>query len=70
MSAADSMADDLVSGSVKRDRSTNDLVDGFNNLNLLRQAGLMVALAASVAIGFAVVLWTIGDDYRPLYAGL
>lgn len=70
MSAADSMADDLGSGSVKKDRSTSDLVDGFNNLNLLRQAGLMVALAASVAIGFAVVLWTIGDDYRPLYAGL
>jgi flagellar M-ring protein FliF len=70
MSAADSMADDLASGSVKKDRSTSDLVDGFNNLNLLRQAGLMVALAASVAIGFAVVLWTIGEDYRPLYAGL
>jgi flagellar M-ring protein FliF len=70
MGAADSMADDLGSGSVKKDRSTSDLVDGFNNLNILRQAGLMVALAASVAIGFAVVLWTIGDDYRPLYAGL
>ena len=70
MSAADGMADDLASSSVKRDRSTSDLVDGFNNLNLLRQAGLMVALAASVAIGFAVVLWTIGEDYRPLYAGL
>jgi len=70
MSAADGMADDLASGSVKRGRSTSDFVDGFNNLNILRQAGLMVALAASVAIGFAVVLWTIGDDYRPLYAGL
>lgn len=70
MGAADSMADDLGSGSVKKDRSTSDLVDGFNNLNILRQAGLMVALAASVAIGFAVVLWTIGEDYRPLYAGL
>jgi flagellar M-ring protein FliF len=70
MGAADSMAGDLGSGSVKKDRSTSDLVDGFNNLNILRQAGLMVALAASVAIGFAVVLWTIGEDYRPLYAGL
>ncbi|MBX2807719.1 MAG: flagellar M-ring protein FliF [Cellvibrionaceae bacterium] len=55
---------------VKKDRSTNDLVEGFNNLNLLRQIGLMVALASSVAIGFAVVLWTQGEDYRPLYAGL
>ncbi len=53
-----------------RDRSTNDLVEGFNNLNLIRQVGLMVGLAASVAIGFAVVLWTQGEDYRPLYGSL
>lgn len=52
------------------DRSTSDLVEGFNNLNLLRQIGLMVGLAASVAIGFAVVLWTQGEDYRPLYGSL
>jgi flagellar M-ring protein FliF len=43
-----------------------DLAEGFSSLNLFRQIGLMVALAASVAIGFAVVLWTQGDDYRPL----
>lgn len=43
-----------------------DLVQGFNNLNLLRQIGLMIGLAASVAIGFWVVLWTQGEDYRPL----
>lgn len=51
-------------------RPRGDLFEGFNNLNLLRQAGLMVGLAASVAIGFAVVLWTQGEDYRPLYASL
>lgn len=44
-----------------------DLVEGFSSLNLARQAGLMVALAASVAIGFAVVLWTQSDEYRPLF---
>ena len=53
-----------------KDKSTSNLVEGFNNLNLLRQIGLMVALAASVAIGFAVVLWTQEDDYRPLYSNL
>lgn len=53
-----------------KDRATSDLVEGFNNLNILRQAGLMVGLAASVAIGFAVVLWTQGEDYRPLYGSL
>ncbi|ODS22708.1 flagellar M-ring protein FliF [Candidatus Endobugula sertula] len=52
------------------DRSTSDLVEGFNNLNLVRQIGLMVALAASVAIGFAAVLWTQEEDYRPLYSSL
>lgn len=66
MSAADASAN----ADIKRDGTTNDLVEGFNNLNLIRQIGLMIALASSVAIGFAVVLWTQGDDYRPLYAGL
>ena len=44
-----------------------DLAEGFISMNLFRQVGLMIALAASVAIGFAVVLWTQGDDYRPLF---
>ncbi len=50
--------------------STNDLIEGFNNLNLLRQAGLMIGLAASVAIGFAVVLWSQGEDWKPLYGSM
>ncbi len=74
MSTADAMVDldDDLDGSSSRvkDRSANDLVEGFNNLNLLRQAGLLVALAASVAIGFYAVILTLGEDYRPLYAGL
>lgn len=49
---------------------THDLVEGFNNLNIVRQAGLMVGLAVSVAIGFAVVMWTQEADYRPLYGSL
>ncbi|NIB43217.1 flagellar basal body M-ring protein FliF [Pseudomaricurvus alkylphenolicus] len=53
-----------------RDNPASDLIEGFNSLNLIRQAGLMVGLAASVAIGFAVVLWTQGKDYRPLYGSL
>lgn len=44
-----------------------DFLEGLSNLNLLRQVGLMVALAASVAIGFAIVMWMQEDDYRPLY---
>ncbi|WP_417583434.1 flagellar basal-body MS-ring/collar protein FliF [Nitrincola sp.] len=43
---------------------------GFNGLGILRQLGLMIGLAASVAIGFAVVLWSQQPDYRVLYANL
>jgi flagellar M-ring protein FliF len=39
-------------------------------MTMLRQVGLMVGLAASVAIGFAVVLWSQQPDYRPLYGSL
>jgi flagellar M-ring protein FliF len=62
-------AADTESMSPSRSRGS-DLVNGFNNLNLLRQAGLMVGIAASVAIGFAAVLWSQGEDYRPLYGSL
>jgi flagellar M-ring protein FliF len=51
----------------KSRRLGGDLVEGLSNLNLLRQAGLMIGLAASVAIGVATVFWLMGDDYRPLY---
>lgn len=44
-----------------------DFLEGLSSLNLLRQIGLMITLAASVAIGFAVVMWIQGEDYRPLY---
>ncbi|WP_370978921.1 flagellar basal-body MS-ring/collar protein FliF [Agaribacterium sp. ZY112] len=50
--------------------SSNDLIEGFNNLNLIRQAGLMIGLAASVALGFAIVLWSQGEDWKPLYGSL
>ncbi len=43
---------------------------GFNRLGILRQIGLMIGLAASVAIGFAVVLWSQEPDYRPLMSDL
>ena len=50
--------------------SGTDLIEGFNNLNLVRQAGLMVGLAASVAFGIAVAFWSLGEDYKPLYGSL
>ncbi len=46
------------------------ILDNLGDMTMLRQVGLMVGLAASVAIGFAVVLWSQQPDYRPLYGSL
>jgi len=45
-------------------------MEGFYSLNLMRQLGLMVGIAASMAIGTALVLWAQGGDYKPLYSSL
>jgi len=70
--ATSAALEDSASGNSRSERGSgnNNLIEGFNNLNLIRQAGLMVGLAASVAVGFAVVLWTQSADYRPLYGSL
>jgi len=39
---------------------------GFSVLPMLRQMGLLLALAASVAVGVSVVLWMREPDYKPL----
>lgn len=44
---------------------SSDFLAGFMRLDFLRQLGLMTGLAASVAIGFAVVLWSRGESYQP-----
>lgn len=43
---------------------------GLNNLNAFRQLGLMLGLAASVAIGVTVVLWSWSPNYGVLYGAL
>lgn len=50
--------------------SRSDLLFGFNRLTLLRQIGLMVGLAASVALGVAVVLWAQEPNYQPVVGDL
>ncbi|MBL7478998.1 flagellar basal-body MS-ring/collar protein FliF [Legionella bononiensis] len=42
----------------------------FASLSIPRQIGLLVGLAASVAIGLAVVLWSRDPSYIPLYSQL
>lgn len=44
----------------------SNLLMGVNRLTLLRQVGLIVGLAASVALAVALVLWAQGSDYKPL----
>ena len=43
---------------------------GFNALPVVRQIGLMLGLAASVALGFYVVLWSQTPEYSMLYGSL
>jgi flagellar M-ring protein FliF len=47
-----------------------ETVHGFQGLPALRQLGLMVGLAASVALGVAVVLWSQQPGYTLLFANL
>jgi len=43
---------------------------GFNGLTILRQFGLLIGIAVSVAIGVTVVDWSQEPDYRMLYNNL
>ena len=47
-----------------------NFASGFGGLDVLRQAGLMLGLAVSVAIGFSVVLWSQSDNYQPVYGNM
>ena len=48
----------------------SNMLTGMSGLGILRQIGLLIGLAASVALGVAAVLWAQGGDYRPLYGSL
>ncbi|WP_372956269.1 flagellar basal-body MS-ring/collar protein FliF [Marinobacter sp.] len=68
---ADATSTELsTTGSDTESESRSDLLFGFNRLNLLRQIGLMVGLAASVALGVAVVLWAQEPNYQPVLGDL
>src|SRR5690606_38842567 len=46
------------------------VLENVSQMNMLRQVGLLIGLAAAVAVGFAVVLWSQQPDYRPRYGSL
>jgi len=43
---------------------------GFSNLPIARQVGLLVGLAATIAIGVATAMWATEPSYSPLYSDL
>lgn len=43
---------------------------GFSRLSIYRQIGLLVGLAASIALGASVLLWSGSEDYQPLFGSL
>lgn len=67
---AETNAPDMPSARGGEPESRSDMFLGFNRLNLLRQIGLMVGLAASVALGLAVVLWAQEPNYQPVVGDL
>lgn len=71
-SAELSKSTDAVSGAGKGSAGYqgSSILAGFNRLNMIRQAGLLIALSASIALGFGVVLWSQKADYQPLYPSM
>ncbi len=49
-----------------RGNSGSNFLRGYASLPIVRQLGLMLALAATVAVGVSVVLWMRDPDYKPL----
>jgi flagellar M-ring protein FliF len=69
MAAAD-LTNTQISGKSTAPKGSSNFLTGFNRLNVLRQAGLLVGLAASIALGFSVVLWSQREEFQPVYPSL
>ena len=55
-----------VNAAIEAGEAGGNWLRGFAGLPIIRQIGLMLALAASVAVGFSVVLWMKDPGYKPL----
>ncbi len=51
-------------------KSNGNAFTGFGTVGVVKQMGLMLGLAASVALGISLVLWASGKDYKPLDANI
>lgn len=54
----------------KKSSSGFAILDGMGGLGVVKQIGLMIGLAASIALGFGVILWSQEPDYAPLYTDI
>lgn len=50
--------------------SLSEVANGFGQLPIVRQLGLLVGLSASIALGFAVVNWSQKPEMRPAFSHL
>ncbi|KAF1051686.1 MAG: Flagellar M-ring protein [Stenotrophomonas maltophilia] len=57
-------------GMLKKPLMGLSFLENLADMPVLRQLGLLVGLAASIAIGFGMVLWSQQPDYKPLYGSL
>ena len=65
------MADSAVADdAVKPSTGFAAAMEGIGGLSVLRQIGLMIGFAASIALGLAVVLWSKEPSFRPLYSDI
>ncbi|MCG8314863.1 MAG: flagellar M-ring protein FliF [Pseudomonadales bacterium] len=64
--AEPAVADDVV----KPSSGFAAAMEGVGGLSVLRQIGLMIGFAASIAVGLAIVLWSKEPSYRPLYTDI
>lgn len=60
----------MAAGNTQLSNSIPAPMQGMVNLPIVKQVGLLIGLAASIALGFYVVLWTQKPDLSVLYANV
>ena len=68
-SASDNVDSTMATGAEDVPQKHNAFLEGFNRLALTRQVGLLIGLAAAIAMGLGVVLWSQKENYKPLLNG-
>lgn len=49
---------------------SSQALTGFGTLPFLRQIGILVGLAVSIALGVSIALWSMDPNFRPLYSNI